>query len=272
MDLSNKNVIHVKKEGMEFLQFRKLLEYSDIINHAFSLGIGVNFRTYNLEKIDRESKPIKDYEELCKDVGSNYINVIKPNQLHTNNVELVEEKINKNIPDINIEKYKSTDGIITNKKNMILTTTSADCILLLLFDPVKKVIANVHSGWRGTLKKISVKAMNKMKEKYNCDTKDIICCICPSIRKCHFEVQSDVKDLYEKEFKNSNKYIEETIPNLKWHIDTILINKELLKEQGLKEENIVDSMLCSVCNSKLIHSYRAEGKKYGLNTAIIELK
>ena len=58
----------------------------------------------------------------------------------------------------------------------------------------------------------------------------------------------------------------------KWNIDTVLINKILLKKEGLKEENIVDSGICSMCNSEIIHSYRAEKENYGLETALIELK
>ena len=50
MDLSNRNVIHIKKGDTEFLQFRKLLEYKDVINHAYSLGTKLNFRTSTINK------------------------------------------------------------------------------------------------------------------------------------------------------------------------------------------------------------------------------
>ena len=66
--------------------------------------------------------------------------------------------------------------------------------------------------------------------------------------------------------------MEETNSGEKWNIDTILINKIILKQAGLKPENIIDSGLCSVCNSNILHSYRAEGEGYGLDTAIIGLK
>ena len=188
--------------------------------------------------------------------------------------ELVEKKIKTAEPDFNLEKYYKTDGLITNQKNIILSTTNADCILLLFFDPVKKVIANTHSGWKGTIQRIAVKTVEKMIKEFECNPKDIICCICPSIRKCHFEVEKDVKDMFEKEFKdleNLNNIIEEKIPNTKWNIDTVLINKMLLEKQGLKKENIIDSGICSVCNSDIIHSYRVEKNGYGLNTALISL-
>lgn len=276
MNLTNDNVIHVKKDGIEYLQFRKLLEYKDIINHAYSLGTNLNFRIAQpnkdlLPKDEFESN-CKDYEKLCNNMGENYINVILCNQNHTKNVQAVDRKINSNKPDFNLSENDYIDGLVTNKSDLILATTNADCILLLFFDPVKKVIANVHSGWKGTLQRISVEAVKKMVKEYNCKPQDIICCICPSIRKCHFEVDKDVKDLFEKEFKGLNSFIEYNGKKEKWNIDTVLINKEILKNEGLKDENIIDSGLCSVCNSEIIHSFRVEKEGYGLNTALISLK
>lgn len=279
MDLSNENIIHVNKNGVQYIQFRKLLEYSDIIRNAYSLGTDVNFRTakVNKQKLSKNEYElaINSYKNLCDSIGSNYINTVKTNQNHTDTIKIANKKIKEDEPDFNLEEYKETDGIVTNKKNLILSTTNADCILLLLFDPIKKVIANVHSGWRGTLQRISTKAIEKMEKEYNCNPKDIICCICPSIRKCHFEVEKEVKDMFEKEFKGiieKNDIITETISSKKWTIDTVLINQVILEEKGLQKENIIDSKICSVCNSNLIHSYRIEKERYGLETAIIELK
>ena len=113
---------------------------------------------------------------------------------------------------------------------------------------------------------IFLEGIEKMVDKFNCDTKDIICCICPSIRKCHFEVDKDVMELFFEKFKNLNqieKIIKKSFDKEKWYIDTVLINKILLEQNGLKKENIIDSNICSVCNSDQIHSFRAEGKGYG---------
>ena len=278
-DLSNKNVVHITKNGIQYLQFRKLLEYKDIITHAYSLGTNVNYRTMraNNEALEPEeyNKAVSNYKKLCNEIGTNYINVVRPNQNHTDKVGIATEKIKKDEPDLNLREYDNTDGLTTNKKNLILSTTNADCILLLFFDPVKKVIANTHSGWKGTLQRISVNTVEKMVNEFECNPKDIICCICPSIRKCHFEVDKDVKEMFEKEFKDldmMDKIIEEKLEKSKWNIDTILINQILLEKAGLKPENIIDSGICSVCDSELIHSYRVEKAGYGLNAALIELK
>ena len=112
---------------------------------------------------------------------------------------------------------------------------------------------------------------------YQCKPEDIICCICPSIRKCHFEVDEDVKDLCAEIFGFTNR-VDEFIEvgeikdgKTKYMIDTVLINKILLEDLGLKKSNIIDCGICSVCNQDRIHSARAEGENFGRATAIISL-
>ena len=280
MELSNDSVIHIKNGNIEYLQFRRLLEYSDVVSHCYSLGTNVNFRTSSKNCVNNKieyEKVISNYKNLCDNIGLDYRNLVKGIQKHTNNVTTVYSKINKDEPDFNMKEYENIDGLITNKKNIVLSTTSADCISLLFFDPVKKVIANTHSGWKGTLQRISIKTVEKMVKEFNCKKEDIIVCICPSIRKCHFEVEKNVKNMFLKEFKelgeeNLEEIIEEKVVGKKWNIDTVLINKIILKNIGIKEENIIDSKICTMCNPGILHSYRAEKENYGLNTALIELK
>ncbi len=276
MDLSNENVIHIKKENIEYLQFKKLLEYPEI-KHLYSLGITRDYRTAkaNNEKIDiqKYNQAIQNYKDLCNEINEPYTKVIKANQTHSDNIKIINQKqIDKNAANQKIETAQNADSLITNEKDIILATTNADCILFLLYDTENKVIANVHSGWRGTVQRIAIKTVQKMQKEFNSKPENIICCICPSIRKCHFEVGKEVKEIFQDEFKDIDldKVIEETKPKEKWHIDTIEINKILLKRLGLKEENIIDSKICSVCNHNIIHSYRMEKEKYGLETAIIE--
>ena len=82
--------------------------------------------------------------------------------------------------------------------------------------------------------------------------------------------------MFEREFEDldiskSQQIMEKKQLQKKWNIDTVLINKILLKQKGLKPENIIDSGICSVCNSDLVHSFRVEKEGYGLSTALIEL-
>ncbi len=258
----NQEIIYNEKEGIEYIQFKKLLEYG--IKHAYTLkGEGINFRSNS-----KEAK--ESYEKIFKALNLDINTLVKPFQNHTSNIKCID----KVIP---ISQLKDIDGLITNKKNISLVTTNADCILFILYDPVKNVIANIHSGWRGTFQKIVEKAVLKMIGYYRSNPKDILCFISPSIRKCHFEVGEDVKQLCEYIFSFTGK-TQEFIESMKiqnkedkYLIDTVLINKILLEELGIKKENIIDCEICSVCNSEKISSYRVEGREFKLATMIVSL-
>jgi hypothetical protein len=254
-DLSNENVVHVKKDGIQYLQFKRLLKYEDKIKHCYTLK-DLDFRN--------KSKEDDDYKKICKELNINNENVVHPKQTHTNIVKVVNENSTSS-------DFVEVDGLITNKKNKILSLVFADCTSLFLYDPTKNVIGNIHSGWRGTVQKIGKIAVEKMEAEYGCNPQDIICCIGPTIRKCHFEVEDDTKDMFMKSF-NDESIIEKTEiigGKQKYHIDAVKANINMLKQCGLKEENIIDSGICTVCNSDILHSYRAEKDKSGRNSAIM---
>ena len=121
MKLSNENIIHTKNDEVEYIQFRKLLEYSDIITHAFSIGKDVNFRSVRTIKNDEKEicnreKMLKDYTKLCENLGLQMRNVVKPMQSHLDKVQIVTGKVLKNEPDIYVEKYLKTDGLKHKRK------------------------------------------------------------------------------------------------------------------------------------------------------------
>lgn len=272
-DLSNENIIHKLKNGIEYLQFRRLLEFPEI-KHMYVLK-NENM-TFEL-KDNNKQKLINTYKKVCDLENMDYTCVVKPHQMHTDQVKYIYEKILVNEPDICIEELNYTDGLITNQKNIVLSTTNADCILLIMYDIKNKVIANIHSGWKGTFQKIAYKTVQKMKMEYGTNPKDIICCMSPSIAKCCFEVEEDVKSKCEEMFTYTGK-IQEIIKNSgykngvkKYHIDTILINQIILQEIGVLKENIIQSNICSLCNHQQIHSRRAEGEHYGVDTMLISL-
>lgn len=173
------------------------------------------------------------------------------------------------------EFHTDIDGLITDKSGISLSLRFADCTPIFLYDPIKNVIGNIHSGWRGTVQKIGQKGIKKMENEYGSNPKDIIACIGPAIGKCHFEVSEDVKKIFEETFsylRSKEKFIQKGKEEGKYFIDTNYINGKLLEEAGLKQKNIIQSNICTVCNKEYIHSYRAEKELSGRNTAIIELK
>lgn len=278
MEFENEKIVYKNVDGLEFIQFKKLLE----------MGI-LNAYTLNCENIDfsfKRKDTASSYEKLCKALNLKGENILVPKQTHTDTVKCV----NKIVPE---DELIDVDGLITDKKDIVLASRNADCILFLFYDPIKKVIANVHSGWKGTFKKIALKTVLKMQTNYGCNPKDIYCFISPSIRKCHFEVDEDVKDLcmeifgfrtknlkeYMKDIKIENPTIADIVMSKgeiknglqKYNIDTVLINRILLEDFGLKSENIIDSGICSICHKDKINSARVQGKNYKRAIAIIRL-
>ena len=263
MDFSNKDIIHIKYPEIEYIQFKRLLD----------LGI-INAYTLRKDTLDFRRTSDKNeysYSILCEKLGIDANNITKGFQKHTANVRRVDRVMK-------IEELDDIDGLVTDKQNIILSTTNADCNLVLFYDIKNGVIANVHAGWRGTFQKIVQKAVNKMMKEYNTNPEDLICCFCPSIRKCHFEVEDDVKNICKDIFEYTgriNEIVEEgeiVSEKQKYYIDTVLINKILLKELGVKEKNIIDCNICSVCNSEYINSYRVQKEGFKLSTAVIMKK
>lgn len=274
-DLSNNNIIHVKNNGVEYLQFRKLLQYPELI-HCYTLSnnkfdVGGN-DTYTAKR----NEIIENYKKLSVALNVNYDKILRPYQTHTDIVKCIQKEYKQFT--VFPKELTDVDGLLTNRENILFSLTYADCTPIYLYDPVKKVVGNIHSGWQGTLKGIGKKAVQMMITTYKSDPKDIICCFGPHIKKCHFEVGEDVAKEFRKQYFNMKdlnniiEYIGKKHGENKYYIDTAKINENLVKELGIQQENIIDSGICTVCYNKQMHSYRANGKEAGRNTALIGIK
>lgn len=249
------------------MQFRRLLEYSNKIQHAYTLKPLDFGHNGNMEKNIERVK--KDYQKICDSLNLEAKNIYRPHQTHTDTIRKVENQA----AGIYTEDFQNVDGLITDKENKILSLSFADCTALYFYDPVKNVIGNIHSGWQGTYKEIGRKAVHKLKEEYGCNPEDLICAIGPYIKKCCFEVDEDVRDMFYEKFRNLNE-IDKIITkskNSKYYIDTGLINRIILMQEGVMEGNIIYSDICTKCNSEKLHSYRVEKQNSGRNTSLIAI-
>lgn len=210
--------------------------------------------TYNIDNNIECYYTYKGYtlENLIKDLNIDNYYILK--QIHSNKVFDIT----------NIPKNYEGDGLITNKSNIALVTKSKDCNSIFIIDTKNKIIGNIHSGWKGTLHSIITIAINQMKEKYNSVSKDIKIVFNPSIRECCFEVDNDVYDLFIKKYKDKSYY--KKISN-KYHINLVKIIKDDAKKLEIKEENIIDNNICTLCNRKLFNSHR--NNDIELNYALI---
>lgn len=168
------------------------------------------------------------------------------NQIHSDNIFILED-----IKDIN--KKIDADAIITNLKGVAIGVKTADCLPILMFDKIKNVAACVHSGWKGTIKRILLKTVRLMKERYGCNYPDIEVFIGPAICGKCYSVREDVFNLFKSEFGNKLKYEKR---NESFFLDLKVINKEMLIDVGIKNYNIFISQHCTSCNNDVYQSFR----------------
>lgn len=238
---------------MNYLEFRIFKEYPEI-------SAGITYRGDDFIHVDRHSESfLTSKANLASELSVFERDVYFVNQVHGKDIRIVEE-ISRN----DIEDY---DGLMTNCTEKLLVTCYADCVPLLFYDPVKNVIASVHSGWKGTIKRIGAEAVMKMKEVYGSDAADILVGIGPSIGPCCFEVGEDVYKEFELKlpvgaFQDKGKFF----------VDLWNSNIEILLQAGVKRENIECKGICTCCHHEKYYSYRSGDKETGRFAAFIMLK
>lgn len=274
--LASKNLNINEKDGIVYITF-PILDKTNLVNHAFTTRIGGVSEGYyasmnmSFTNGDSERKVFENYRRICAVIGTDPERVVLSQQTHTNNVRIVtEDDIGKGI--VKGRDYTDVDGLITNISGVTLVTQYADCTPLLFCDKVKKVIATSHAGWRGTASEIGRVTVEKMRDNFGCDPKDIICAIGPSICQDCYEVDDAVYEPLSKiPYLNKEKiFIKKD--NGKYQLDLWETNKEILINAGIREENVDVTDLCTNCHPDVFHSHRFTKGKRGNLAALIALK
>lgn len=162
------------------------------------------------------------------------------------------------------------DGMITNQNDLILTTFYADCIPLFFFDPIKRVIAIAHSGWKGTYLMIAEKTVQAMVKDMGCLPADIQVFIGPGIGACCYRIQPDLVQKVRGRFRDFSDIIYEDEQGYTW--DLKATNEQILMMTGIPGDNIITCPLCTSCNPERFFSYRREEGLTGRMGAAIALK
>ena len=230
------------------------INYIDEISDSFNLAV-----TY--KSLDAKLK--EDMKKVCDGCGFTFENMTSNIQIHSDIVNVVDES--------SICDKEEGDALVTNLKNVPLLIFTADCVPISIIDNVNKAIGLVHAGWRGTYEQISMKTIEKMQELYNSKPENLVCIIGPSIGPCCYEVSKDLIDKFVDRFEKTTDNIYES------HDESVFlnlwsVNKSILKNSGVKEENIHDMNLCTSCRSDEFYSYRKDDKTLGRIGTILEIK
>lgn len=281
IDFSNEQITHVKNGNVEYLTFKALEKYSDKITAAVTLRHGgvstgvFNSLNFRIAGMDNKENIFQNLNIICNELNLNPNEVYKARQDHTDNIlyltEQNKERYNfKNVNDEPIDAYIAGNGITT-------LVTTADCNAIIIYDTKNNKVANVHSGWKGTTKRIYVKAVEKMQKIFGTNPEDLIICVSPSVLKCCFSSEDEnFKNIFTDIWHEKDKYITYEKENPKrFHIDLPYIITRDLINIGVKEENIHFANICTCCNDKHFYSYRSKTQKgepdYGCMATIVKI-
>jgi hypothetical protein len=139
------------------------------------------------------------------------------------------------------------DAIVTNSPGLLLEVRTADCVPILLVDPVKRVVGAVHAGWRGSVSRIAENAVKAMGSCFGCDPAGIEAAVGPAIGPCCYEVGPEVAEQFGRQGRQS--------------LDLIAWNEGILREAGV--ERVILTSACTKCHSNEFHSYRRDGDAAG---------
>jgi YfiH family protein len=180
------------------------------------------------------------------------------------------------------------DAIITRQRGISLAMSSADCVPVMLYDPLQNAIGLAHAGWRGTARGIAVATVEAMREQFGSEPGDIYAGLGPSIGPCCYEVSQEVQglflgriefDMHPTAERYRNLVRESAVFSVREHthrdslrLDLWNTNRNQLLMAGLLPEHIELSDICTSCEKDRFYSHRGEHGKAGRFPSILALR
>ncbi|MBF0375920.1 MAG: peptidoglycan editing factor PgeF [Desulfamplus sp.] len=252
--------------GVQYYSFNSLSKFSNSLVHGVFTRVGgvsnIHFSSLNvgLATGDDKEKVYLNRKIVAKSMGANEDSSIYLNQVHGDDFLILKKDDNKlnnyhtSNSYIGFESPKNADGIVTNIEGLLTVMQVADCQAIILYDPVNQVIANIHSGWRGTLLNIVGRGVDIMVEQFYTKPYEILAAISPSLGPCCAEFRNYREEIPEDFWKYRVKEIGNG-----YNFDFWKISHDQLAEKGVLSEHIEIAEVCTPCTSNIFYSYRKEG-------------
>lgn len=251
-----------ERQGAELFHFQNLSGFSEIRHFVSSRAGGYSegpFARLNLgfHVGDSSYKVLQNRQKLSAATGIDLFWFTFANQTHSGNVAVVDAASRgKGATEIRTS-LENTDGMVTNVERICLCVQVADCVPVLIYDPVEHVIAAVHAGWRGILRRIVPRAVEKMIQHYGCRAENLVAGIGPSNGPCCYEVEDDVRRETLQSLGTLNGIISPSQNPGKYIFDQWNAVHIQLIDVGLREKNIEISGICNQCQAETFFSNRA---------------
>ena len=270
----DKETVLEKEAKVPYLHFHSF-DRQEWLQLTFSTRLGGVSKGYlstlNLgwDRGEPRENVCENYRRYCASIGSKSEKLVLSDQVHETTVRYVDERDCAGTEIV--KKLKDVDGMITDIPGLVLATSYADCVPLFFCDPVKRIVASSHSGWKGTVAGIGAETIRKM-HKMGCQPEDIEVLIGPSICQKCYEISEDVAKQFATAYEADE--MEQILQKgrvtgegeQKYQLDLWAANWFQLKRAGVQPAHIHLAGVCTCCNHELLFSHRAShGKRGNLN-------
>jgi polyphenol oxidase len=161
------------------------------------------------------------------------------------------------------------DGIMTSRRGVLIGIQTADCIPVLVADPVKRAVAAFHAGWRGTVQGIVELGVARMGQEFGSDPSDLVAAIGPGIGQCCYSVGAEVLAQFVSRFSYASELF---LKDSALRVDLVEANRRQLLAAGLRTDSIAVVGGCTSCQPQLFYSHRASGGHAGRMMAVIGIR
>lgn len=279
-------ILSRKEAAMAFIQHRsgallyhtaETLDAIPGVVHGFSTRLGgvstgalasLNLRSAKVSG-DQTGRVEENYRRFCAAVGAEVDRMVLSCQVHGDAVRVVTAAdAGKGL--FRPRDYEA-DALVTNEADLPLVVFSADCMVLLLCDPVAGCVGAVHAGWRGTALRIAEKTVETMTREFGARSEHIRAAIGAGIGLCCFETDGDVPEAMKRAMgAEATSFLHRR--GEKWMVDLKGINRRQLELVGVPAAQIAVNELCTACHPELYWSHRKMGSVRGVQAAMIVWK
>lgn len=229
-----------------------------------------NYDSFNLGLYsgDSSASVAQNRAILCDVIRTAPEKLFIPYQTHSDQICVIDSDFLLQKETRQLQLLNGVDAVITNQSGICIGVTTADCVPVLIYDPVNNVAGVAHAGWRGTVARIAGKTVRLMAERFDSKPEDLVAAIGPSIGPDAFEVGEEVAD----EFRRTGFSQAIISNNHKPHVDLWQANKQDLLDAGLQAHCVEISGYCTFTEYERFFSARRLGLKSGRLVSGILLK
>jgi YfiH family protein len=241
------------KNGLAYYQFEHLAAFPEIQHGIFARGGGHSRTPFHQLNVsfavgDDPEDVERNRQRVAGCMQGKALVFIR--QVHGNTVRVIDGRQGP-APVSDAEAVPVGDAMVTDRGEQLLAVSVADCQPVLLFDPLRRVVANIHSGWRGSVANVAGRTLQVMRERFGCSARDVLAGVGPSLGPCCAEFVN-YRDEIPREFWD---YRRDSV-----YFDFWAVTRDQLIAAGVPAEHIQTSGLCTKCHTDRFFSYRGEGR------------